>query len=143
MKITGTKFFLIEVPRETGAISEHLLIRIDTDAGVVGWGELSDLAHIHPATFPNFDALEEEINFRIAGADPLNISATMDRVGAIMPPGGHQFESYQRGVLVALDIGLHDLLGKILEVPVYTLLGGKRRDRIPFCYPIFPVATPI
>ncbi|MBM3957490.1 MAG: hypothetical protein FJ313_05510, partial [Gemmatimonadetes bacterium] len=76
-------------------------------------------------------------------ADPLNISATMDRVGAIMPPGGHQFESYQRGVLVALDIGLHDLLGKILEVPVYTLLGGKRRDRIPFCYPIFPVATPI
>ena len=38
MKITGTKFFLVETPRETGAISEHVLIRIDTDEGVSGWG---------------------------------------------------------------------------------------------------------
>ena len=29
MRITGTKFFLVETPRETGAISEHVLIRID------------------------------------------------------------------------------------------------------------------
>ena len=47
------------------------------------------------------------------------------------------------GILApAFDIGLHDLLGKVLDVPVYVLLGGKRRDRIPFCYPIFPMATP-
>ena len=79
MKITGCKFFLIETQRETGAISEHLMVRIDTDAGVSGWGEWSDLSHIHPgADFPHFDQLEEEANFRIKGSDPLNISATMD-----------------------------------------------------------------
>jgi len=92
MKITGTEFFLIEVPRETGKISEHLLLRIDTDEGVSGWGELSDLGHIHPATFPNFGALEEEFNLLIAGADPLNINDAMDRLGTVMPAGGHQFE---------------------------------------------------
>ena len=129
MQITGCKFFLIETQRETGAISEHLMVRIDTDAGLSGWGEWSDLSHIHPgADFPHFDQLEEEANFRIKGADPLNISATMARLDGILAP--------------AFDIGLHDLLGKALDVPVYVLLGGKRRDRIPFCYPIFPMATP-
>ena len=125
MKIAGTKFFLVETPRETGAISEHLLVRIDTDEGVTGWGELSDLSHGHPASFPNFPALEEEANHRIAGADPLNVDATLERLGGILP--------------VPFEIGLHDLLGKVLGVPVYTLLGGKRRERIPFCYPIFPL----
>ena len=55
MKITGCKFYLVETPRETGAISGHLMIRIDTDEGIIGWGERSDLAHSHPAEFPNFD----------------------------------------------------------------------------------------
>ena len=43
------------------------------------------------------------------------------------------------GIPVALEIALFDLQGKLLGVPVSTLLGGKRRDRIPFCYPIFPL----
>ena len=123
MRITGTKFFLVETPRETGAISEHVLIRIDTDEGVSGWGELSDLGHMHPIDFPDFDLIEEEANRRIAGADPANIADTQRRLNGIFP--------------AAFDIGLHDLLGRILGVPVYALLGGKRRDRIPFCYPIF------
>lgn len=127
MKITETKFFMVETPRETGAISEHVLIRIDTDEGVSGWGELSDLAHQHPMTFPNFELLEQEANRRIAGADPRNINDAMQRLGGILP--------------AAFDIGLHDLLGKILDVPVHALLGGGRRHRIPFCYPIFPLAN--
>lgn len=125
MKITGTRFFLIETPRETGSISEHVMIRIDTDAGVSGWGELSDLAHGHPMNFPDFEVMEEEANRRIAGADPRNIARTRQQLGGILP--------------AAFDIGLHDLLGKILDVPVCALLGGKLRDRIPFCYPIFGV----
>ena len=129
MKITGCKFYLVETPRETGAISEHLMIRIDTDEGIIGWGERSDLAHSHPAEFPNFDLVEEEANHRIAGADPLNIGETMERLGGLLPE--------------AFDVGLYDLMGKVLDVPVYSLLGGKRRDRIPFCYPIFPMQTPI
>ncbi|MFC1526364.1 mandelate racemase/muconate lactonizing enzyme family protein [Candidatus Latescibacterota bacterium] len=125
MKITGTRFFMVETPRETGSISEHVMIRIDTDEGVQGWGEVSDLAHGHPMNFPDFSLLEEEANRRLAGADPTNIGDTMQRLGGILPS--------------AFDIGLHDLLGKILNVPVCALLGGKRRDRIPFCYPIFPL----
>ena len=129
MHVTGCKFFLIETYRETGAISEHLMVRVDTDSGHTGWGEWSDLSHIHPGSdFPNFGQLEEEANHRIAGADPLDVSGAMDRLDGILAP--------------AFDIALYDLLGKILGAPVYVLLGGKRRDRIPFCYPIFPMATP-
>ena len=76
MKISGTKFFMVETPRETGAISEHVMIRIDTDEGVTGWGEVSDLAHMHPMNFPDFELLEEEASRRIKGADPKNIGQT-------------------------------------------------------------------
>ena len=48
------------------------MIRIDTDAGVSGWGELSDLAHGHPMNFPDFEVVAELASRRIAGADPRN-----------------------------------------------------------------------
>jgi muconate cycloisomerase len=131
MRITGTTFHLVETPRETGAISEHLLVRVDTDEGPRGWGEWSDLAHGHPANFPDFRLLEEEATRRLAGADPLNIAATMDRLAVQGALAG--------GIPVALEMALFDLQGKLLGVPVSTLLGGRRRDRIPFCYPIFPL----
>jgi L-alanine-DL-glutamate epimerase-like enolase superfamily enzyme len=42
VKITGCKFFFVETPRENDVMSEHLLIRVDTNEGVSGWGELSE-----------------------------------------------------------------------------------------------------
>lgn len=129
MKITGCKFFFVETPRENDVYSEHLLIRVDTNEGISGWGELSDMHHIHPADFPSLELMEEEANLRIEGCDPLQIAETTARLGSIAYP--------------AFDLALFDLLGKILDVPAYTFLGGKRRDRIPFCYPIFPMRTPI
>jgi L-alanine-DL-glutamate epimerase-like enolase superfamily enzyme len=110
-------------------MSEHLLVRVDTDGGVSGWGELSDMHHIHPADFPDIKLMEEEANYRIEGCDPFKMGETTARLGSIAYP--------------AFDLALYDLLGKLLDTPVYTFLGGKRRDRIPFCYPIFPMATPI
>ena len=128
MKITGCRFYHVETARETGAVSEHLLVRVDTSGGVSGWGELSDMHHIHPAEFPSVAIMEEEANVRIEGCDPFQMGATLERLGPVAYP--------------AFDLALYDLLGKLLDAPVYTLIGGKRRDRIPFCYPIFPLSTP-
>ncbi len=129
MKLTGCRFFPVETTRETGLYSEHLLVRIDTDGGVSGWGELSDMHHIHPVDFPSIPLMEEEANLRIDGCDPFQMSAVLERLGKIAWP--------------AFDLALYDLLGKLLDVPVYTFIGGKRRDRIPFCYPIFVMHTPV
>ena len=128
MKITGCRFYHVETARETGAVSEHLLVRVDTDGGVSGWGELSDMHHIHPAEFPSIAVMEEEANLRIDGCDPFQMGAALERMGPVAYP--------------AFDLALYDLLGKLLDTPVYTLIGGKRRDRIPFCYPIFTLSTP-
>jgi L-alanine-DL-glutamate epimerase-like enolase superfamily enzyme len=68
MKITGAKFFPVATPRETGLVSLHLLIRIDTDAGISGWGERSDFAQAPLADLPEYVYREEEASHRIAGA---------------------------------------------------------------------------
>jgi len=42
----------------------------------------------------------------------------------------------------AIDIALHDLMGRRLGVPVYEILGGKHRDRIECFTPIVDEAAP-
>jgi L-alanine-DL-glutamate epimerase-like enolase superfamily enzyme len=128
MRITGCRFYHVETTRETGAVSEHLLVRVDTTDGVSGWGELSDMHHIHPVEFPSIAVMEEEANLRIEGCDPFQMGATLERLGPVAYP--------------AFDLALYDLVGKLLDTPASTLIGGRRRERIPFCYPIFTMQTP-
>ena len=44
------------------------------------------------------------------------------------------------GAISAIDIALHDIVGKALNVPVYQLLGGKQRDAVP-CFATTGAAT--
>lgn len=72
--------------------------------------------------------MEKEANLRTDGCDPFKFEEMKARLGSIAHP--------------AFEITLCDLLGTDLNVPVYALLGGKRRDRITFCYPNFAMQTP-
>ena len=94
---------------------DYTLVRIDTNQGVYGLGEVRDAGHKESALM--YKGL-------ILGQNPLNV----DKLFRIMKPfAGHGREG---GGISAIEIALCDIIGKVYGVPLYQLLGGKYRDKI-------------
>ena len=118
MKITDVKAYPVWVGHRN-----QCLVKIETDEGIYGWGE-SGLAYRELAVA---GAVRHYREFLI-GRDP-------------MQRGAHWQEMYRSqyfeggrvltAAISAIDIALHDIVGKALNVPVYQLLGGKQRDYVP------------
>jgi L-alanine-DL-glutamate epimerase-like enolase superfamily enzyme len=110
------------------AQAEVLLVRIVTDDGLAGWGE----AHAPPIPRVAQTLISDLFAPQLIGRDPLALDAIWDALYASM-----RLRGYGSGVmleaLAGVDIALWDLAGKALGQPVYTLLGGPYRTRIP-CY---------
>ncbi len=131
MKITSLKLTPVHTPRQSGAISQHVILELFTDEGLTGLGEMSDIADVR--VMPDLEALKAHLEVLLLDKDPLQISP----LNHLMRRTFGSITGLHKHVL-AVDMALHDLAGKALEVPVYRLLGGKVRDRIKTCYPIFP-----
>jgi muconate cycloisomerase len=123
------------VPRQTRVVNQHVIVRVETDDGAVGWGEMSDLSHLPMYQF-DIAELERALMTLLRGKDPQNVALLEDELLRFYPDEGHM---YSRSGLVrqGIDLALHDLLGRVQGVPVYALLGGNLRERIKVCYPIF------
>lgn len=118
MKITAIRAFPVWV-----GIRNQLLVKVETDQGLHGWGE-SGLSGREKAVV---GAIEHYAQF-LVGRDPR-------RIGAIWQEC-YRSQYFEGGrvllaAISAIDIALHDLKGKALGVPVYELLGGRQRDRVP------------
>ena len=118
LKITAIKSFPVWIGRRN-----QLIIKVETDQGVVGWGE-SGLSGRERAVI---GAVEHYEKFLI-GRDVMNIGALWQEMYRSQYFEGGRVLS---AAISAIDIALHDVKGKALGVPVYDLLGGKHRDRIP------------
>ena len=118
MKITAIKPY----PAWIGHRNQ-LIVKVETDQGVFGWGE-SGLSGREKAVV---GAIEHYREFLI-GRDPMFIGAIWQEMYRSQYfEGGRVLQA----AISAIDIALHDIKGKALGVPVYDLLGGKQRDRIP------------
>src|SRR5881409_2158925 len=94
------------------------IIRIDTDQGVYGLGEVRDGASPTYALF---------LKSRLLGEDPLQLDKIFRKIKQF---GGH---ARQGGGVCGIEMALWDIAGKVYNVPIYQMLGGKFRDRIR-CY---------
>jgi L-alanine-DL-glutamate epimerase-like enolase superfamily enzyme len=94
------------------------LIRIDTNQGLSGYGEVRDGAS---ATYALM------LKSRILGENPCNVNKIFRKIKQF----GHH--ARQAGGVCAIEMALMDLAGKAYGVPAYMLAGGKFRDRI-LCY---------
>ena len=118
------------LPMRATARTVWLFIRIGTDAGLTGLGEASDAFGFANTTQQNAARMEKELRgfFQlIEGKSPLDIAAYR-RDGERMATG--------RGLIPAtaysaIEQALWDLAGKALDVPTYSLFGGKLRDNLP------------
>ena len=94
------------------------IIRIDTNQGIYGLGEVRDGASKTYALM---------LKSRLLGENPCNVDKLFRKIKQF---GGH---ARQGGGVCGVEMALWDLAGKAYNVPVYQMLGGKFRDRIR-CY---------
>ena len=120
MRITRIKTFL--------AGSNLLLVRVYTDAGLIGNGESGLWAHQRPVA-----AAIADFSDYFVGKDPLRIEHHRQVVARQSHFGGAVLSA----ALSAIDIALWDIFGKAVELPVYQLLGGKCRDRARLYCPVW------
>ncbi|MGF1474623.1 MAG: mandelate racemase/muconate lactonizing enzyme family protein [Geminicoccaceae bacterium] len=117
MKITGLTSFMArdrDRPR--------VLVRIDTDEGISGWGECYN--HGPDLALP---PLLDYLYLQIEGEDPTRIERLVLKLlqQSRFPPG-----ALGLAAISAIDHALWDISAKALNVPAYKLLGGHTRDRV-------------
>src|ERR1700730_17077319 len=107
---------------------EFALVSIETDEGITGFGEApcSVTVGFYGETLDTVSlSLKKYLAPQLLGEDPLNIT----RLTAVMDVAQGNSFSAKTG----MDLALYDLIGKVLRVPVSTVLGGKQRDKIMAC----------
>ena len=102
------------------------LVKITTNQGIIGWGE----AHAPLAPAVHAKLITDFLGPIIMGQDARNIGPLWDKMYSSQRMRGYSTGFYTDSI-AAIDIALWDILGKFAGVPVYQLLGGKYRDRIP------------
>src|SRR4051812_27637753 len=139
MRIARLQLHPVRVARDTGVANDHVIVEIETDGGVTGWGEMSDLSHLPLYQF-DLVQLQSALSEILVGADPRALNQIERRMLGFYPDEGHM---YSRSGLVrqGVDLALHDCLGRADGVSVSGLLGGALRDRIAVCYPVFRLRT--
>lgn len=128
MRIDGVVAVPLRIParRNRSALGEFTgydygLVAVYTDTGYVGYGEISTLWD--GAGHVQCGYVTHAFGPRLIGKDPLALTACLDQLGTLV-------ESAEPA-RAAVDMALHDLAGKLLDQPVYQLLGGCSRQEIP------------
>ena len=131
MKITGVKGIVLRLPDITMAADgtqDTCLVRIDTDAGISGWGEVDSAPTVVRAAIeaPLSNAITCGIASALEGQDPLGIDACMQRVYDLT----QYYTRYGAGAhaVAGANIALWDLAGKAYGQPVYRLFGAEPRQ---------------
>jgi muconate cycloisomerase len=137
LKIRGGEVFLVALPirrphhwvGHTARLGEgYAVLRLELESGVVGWGEaqvIGTWGGDHGARYgetPKMTAtaIKEILLPAIAGSNVTEIEQLHARMNRALR--GYPYAK------AAIDVAVHDAIGKMYGVPVYQLLGGKVRD---------------
>jgi L-alanine-DL-glutamate epimerase-like enolase superfamily enzyme len=110
LKITDMRYAVV-----MNGHSRCPIIRIDTNQGISGYGEVRDGASWRYAMF---------LKSRIMGMNPCSVEMIFKRIKQF------GFHGRQGGGVCGVEMALWDIAGKAYNVPCYQLLGGKYRDKV-------------
>jgi len=111
---------------------ESAVLRIDTDAGISGWGEVCPIPHYLPAYARGVAPALQELAPVLLGSDPVGPEALMAKLNAYLI--GHKYAKS------AIDIALWDITAKVAHLPLHALLGGQRQKDMPLYHSITCIA---
>src|SRR6266853_5983821 len=131
MKIRRIAAYKVELPLREGSykwsggkavsVFDSTVVRVETDAGVVGHGEVCPLGPFYlPAYANGVRAGIAELGPHLVGEDPLQLGRLNRRMDAALK--GHAY------VKSGLDMACWDILGKVTGQPLCILLGGRYGD---------------
>lgn len=135
MKITNVQLTAIGMPRLTGFVNKHVIVQLFTDDGIEGIGEMSDFSHL-PKYAVDIVDLERTLKQILVGKNPFDIAPINTELNENFPEAMYY---YEKGSFIrnGVDTALYDLCAKALGVSVSDLLGGRQREKIKVCFPIF------
>ena len=134
MKIMRIRAYGVNLPVKGGRYSwskgksvtdvDSTIVRIDTDEGVTGWGEVCPLGSFYlPAFATGARAAIAEMGPHLLSLDPTGLEAVNRTMDIVLK--GHPYAK------CAIDLACWDLAGKVAGVPVATLLGGRFGESVP------------
>lgn len=134
MRITTIEIFETKIPLPhhyklsqrygTMAYTEPTVVKVQTDAGLTGLGEADAWAGFTSETPQTVSAvLRHDLAPRLLGEDATNLLKIHETMNFFMREN-HMAKG-------AIDMAVHDLLGKEAGLPVYRLLGGELREEVP------------
>ena len=138
MKITAVRTVVVWGPRRPAyggatrtalglaAVSEHAIVFVETDAGVTGLGEIASVFQRRGRLLAR--DVEAVLAPAVLGEDPRRIAYLVQKMDRAL----EGVEEAKAGI----EMALWDILGKALGAPVYALLGGRVRERIPLSYSV-------
>lgn len=118
MKITSVRPLVVDAFR-----ANYVFVEVVTDEGISGYGE-STVEHGEPSVA----SLIVELARGLVGKDPFPVESHIEMLGR---------DTYWRtgvtirSALAGIEAALLDIKGQALGVPIYDLLGGRQRDRVP------------
>ena len=138
MKIKDVQAFPVEFPLDTPAQDatgvwhswNTVIVKITAEDGTTGYGEIGP---IHGGGIPIFTAMVDyKLKAMILGENVFDRARLYEKM---LGKGTNSYALGQKGAIVTaiagVDIALWDLAGKLLNTPVYNLLGGRVFDKIP------------
>ena len=134
MKITEVEAIVLRQPVVDGAIADgsqdDLIVRIHTDEGIVGIGEVDSAPEVVKAVFdaPNSHYIATGLRHVLIGEDPLDIEGLWRRMYMGSVYYGRRGAAMH--AISGVDIALWDIKGKNLGQPIASLLGARKRDRV-------------
>lgn len=113
---------LRSAPHRPKGVWEYIVVKIVSDSGITGFGEATpDIGFFGETLEEVKSAIDFYLGPKLIGRNPFDREEILHHLD-------YRGNSCARS---ALDLALHDLMGKILGVPVYDLIGGLCRDKIP------------
>jgi L-alanine-DL-glutamate epimerase-like enolase superfamily enzyme len=103
--------------------ADNVLVRIEDDNGLVGWGEAASAPVMTGETLESIVSAVHYLDPALRGRELADIA------GALAAMDGRMYGNH--GAKAAIEIALHDLAGRAAGKAVHALLGEKKRNRLP------------
>jgi L-rhamnonate dehydratase len=133
MKITNVEAFYLALPKieqRTDSSQDALLVKVTTDAGIVGWGEVDGSPLVAKAVIdaPSSHTIASGLRAVLIGEDPLQTTKLWNKMYQSTLYFGRNGATIQ--AMAGVDLALWDIKGKAFNKPIVELLGGALRDRM-------------